>query len=206
MTTPAHRLQRLPRLRWHQLLLILLALTVIVVLRKHTAQMEDRSAPVAVHGAVGQRLQGRNFAIEVASVRVAQRLSARDPLAYPPRTLRLETAGVWLVVAARVESLEEPGLVGARLRTRDGLEYEALDGTRLRASNLDRVVVPGLPETGNYFFELPADRLQGAHLEFFWGGLVPKPLDSLLDVDLDIDVATAQRLLAAAKPELDPGR
>ena len=68
-----------------------------------------------------------------------------------------------------------------------------------------RIVAVGLPERGRYFFQIAPDRLQGAHLQLYWGALTPASNDALLDLDLGIDAARARALLRNA-PAVEPVR
>ncbi|WP_064747124.1 hypothetical protein ABU614_07340 [Lysobacter firmicutimachus] len=199
--------RRLPRWRWRDALWIALALAAVVALRKGESDYEQRDAPLLQRAPATApvRAQGRNFAVEVKRFKVARAYLLKGDYARPEDHL-LRTPGVWLSVVGQAEALQQPGYVTAQLRTRDGLVYVAssrdrpkLDGINLR----DRALAPGLPEEGAWFFEVPPDRLQGAHLQFFWGSLLPHGGDSLVDVDLGIDAAQARKLMAEAKPVLD---
>lgn len=189
---------------WRDWALVLFAVAAIVLLRKGQPDYDERVAPLLVHGHVPGRVAGRNFAIDVKGFKAAGAYLVDGDFRHPePR--RLATPGVWLSVVATTEALEKEGIVSARLRTRDGLLYDASgDRPKIDRVNLaDRFVAPGLPETGAYFFELPPDRLEGAHLQLYWGNLTPGLMDSLVDIDLGIDAARARRLLDEAEPVLD---
>ncbi|HEY0504556.1 MAG TPA: hypothetical protein VGD42_13815 [Lysobacter sp.] len=196
---------RLPPLRWHQWLLILMTLVVIVLLRKVQPTQEQKLAPIATPGSEQlERVAGRNFAVDVHGFKVARAYQVGGDL-LNPRPRLLATTGVWLSVVTEIEALQTPGYISAQLRTRDGLVYRA-DTTRLKLRDLnlgDRAVAPGLPERGAYFFELPPTALEGLRLQVYWGNLTPTRMDSLVDIDLGIDAARARRLLAEAKPVVD---
>lgn len=194
------------RWRWRELAWIALALVIIVVLRKHESTYEQRSVPIKTeHRGMG-RAQGRNFAVEVKNVKAAHAYLLKGDFSRP-EDYTLRTPGIWLSVLANTEALERPGVVSAQLVTRDGLTYAASssDRPKLRGINLqDRFVSPGLPESGAFFFEVPPDRLRGAHLQFYWSTMpMPREGDSLIDMDPGIDEARARKLLADAKPVLD---
>jgi hypothetical protein len=190
---------------WREWLLLLGALVLIVLLRKGQPDYDARVAPLLVHGHGLDRVEGRNFAIDVKGFKVAGAYLVAGDFSHPqPR--QLKSSGVWLSVVGTLEALEKPGIISARLQTRDGLFYDTsgsgrpkLDGVNLT----DRFVAPGLPESGAYFFELPPDKLQGAHLQVYWGNLTPGLMDSLVDIDLGIDAARARALLDEAEPVLD---
>ena len=196
--------RRLPRWRWRDALWIVLALIAVVALRKGQSEYEQRDAPLLQSAPIA-RAVGRNFAVEVGRRKVAHAyLLKGDHRQSEDRTLR--SPGVWLSVLAKVEALERPGYLTAQIRTRDGLVYVASNKERpnLRGFNLsERELAPGLPEEGAWFFELPPDQIEGAHLQLFWGLVLPTGGDSLVDVDLGLDKAAASKLLADAKPVLD---
>ncbi len=207
MNAPARTGPRwaLPRWRWRDALWIVLALALVVVLRKGESTYEQRSVPLIERASAPGRAEGRNFAVEVGNLKVARAYLVKGG-ALRPEDITLRTPGVWLSVVGKAEALHEPGYLSAQLRTRDGLVYEASsnDRPRLPGINLqERPLAPGLPESGAWFFEVPADRLEGAHLQFYWGLSLPQNGDSLVDVDLGLDRARARRLMTDAKPVLD---
>lgn len=193
------------RWRWRDALWIVLALIAVVALRKGESSYEQRDAPLVQRATGLGRAEGRNFAVDVSGFKAARAYLLKGGLGRSEDML-LRTPGLWLSVVATVEATQRPGYVQAQLRTRDGLVYAASSAERpkLRGVNLsERPVAPGLPENGAWFFELPADRLEGAHLQLYWGSGLPQGGDTLLDVDLGIDAARARKLLAEAKPVLD---
>ncbi|MFK3648235.1 hypothetical protein ACI2IY_07310 [Lysobacter enzymogenes] len=202
--SPAAPRARLPRWRWRDALWIVLALAAVVALRKGESSYEQRDAPL-LQSAPAAHAAGRNFAVEVGRLKVAQAYLLKGDFAHPEdRTLR--SAGVWLSVLAKVEATQRPGYLSAQIRTRDGLVYVASNPERPKLPGFtlsQRELAPGLPESGAWFFELPPDRLEGAHLQLYWGSLLPVGGDSLVDVDLKLDKAAARKLLAEAKPVLD---
>lgn len=202
--SPAAIRARLPRWRWRDALWIVLALAAVVALRKGESSYEDRDAPL-LQSAPAARAAGRNFVVEVGRLKLAQAYLVEGDFSHPEdRTLR--SAGVWLSVLAKVEALERPGYLTAQIRTRDGLVYVASnkDRPKLTGFNLsERELAPGLPESGAWFFELPPDRIEGAHLQLYWGNLLPTGGDSLVDVDLGLDKAPARKLVADTKPVVD---
>ncbi len=205
MTATANTAPRRNARIWLNGLLVLLALAAIVTLRKAEPSYKEKLAPMPVPGARDQRLQARNFAVKAGSVKVARAYLVDGGYARPgPR--RVATSGVWLSVLAETEALQEPGYVSAQLRDRFGAIYPASENDRPKVAGIHlqgRALSVGLPEKGAYFFEVPPDRLQGLHLQLFWGTLTPPSLDSLVDVDLGIDAATERKLLAKAPAELD---
>ena len=189
--------------RWPTVLLALAVLVAIVWLRRHEPSYSERVAPVRVAGEPGRRVQARNFAVRVdtAGLTVAKALRGPPATSLATEPVMVRTPGVWLSVPARIEALREEGMVSALVRSRDGLVYKSGGSDRPKVPTLnldDRFVAPGLPEQGRYFFELPPDRLQGARMLLYWGGLTPGRNDALVDIDLGIDADQARALLRQA--------
>ncbi|WP_242111927.1 hypothetical protein [Luteimonas aquatica] len=196
--------RRLP-VRWSLVVATLLVLAAIVGLRRAEPGYTDKLAPVLLPGRVEQRVEARNFAVQVKRVKLAHAYRVRgDALNPGPRLVG--TSGIWLSALTEVEVLQAPGFVSAQLRTRDGLVYPASDHDRpkLPGMNLSgQQLAAGLPATGGYFFELPPEKLAGAHLQFYAGTLKPSNMDHLVDIDLGLDAARTRKLFAEAKPVLD---
>lgn len=203
MTRRARR-SWIARPRWQDLVLVVAALTAIVALRNAEPNYTERLLPIMVHGKVGQRVEARNFAVSVKRAKLARAylVDGRGSDA-PPR--RVETSGVWMSVLAEVEALQAPGLVGARILTRDGLVYQGNSDRPPVVVNFTSLrLEPGLPMTGAWFFELPEDQVEGARLQVFWGSYEGLGgIDHMLDIDLGIDAADTRTLLAEAPDPLD---
>lgn len=190
---------------WTGGLAIALALAAIVAMRKAEPGYADKIAPVLVPGVRDQRVAGRNFAVKIGNVKVTHGYLTQGAFS-SSEPVKVRSSGVWLSVLAEVEALDKPGYVSAQLRSRDGSIYPASGDSRPKVPGVqltDRMLAAGLPEKGAYFFEVPPDRLQGLRLQLFWGGLTPPNMDSLLDIDLGIDAARREELLAKAPAELD---
>lgn len=196
--------RRMRGLRWRDVALVLVALALIVVLRKAEPSYEEKLAPIVVHGSAKlERVEARNFAVDVRGFKLARAYLVAGPY-HDPKPRRVSTSGVWLSLVAEVEALQKPGSVSAFVRTRDGLKYRAGDRPQHDINLARRMLAPALPEHGAWFVELPPDALEGAHLEVLWGPLgSPGRVDHLVDIDLGIDAARARALLAEAPPLLD---
>lgn len=193
------------RWRWRELLWIVLALLAVVALRKGESSYEQRDQPLLQPAPGLGRIEGRNFSVAVSGFKTARAYLLKGDRGRSEDRL-LRTPGLWLSVVAKVEARDRPGYLSAQLRTRDGRVYVASSAERPRLAGVnlrDRALAPGLPESGAWFFELPADALQGAHLQFYWGNGLPQGGDSLADADLGIDAARARKLQAEAVPVLD---
>jgi hypothetical protein len=193
---------------WPMLLVAAAVICAIVWLRRHEPSYTERVAPVHVPGVLGARIEARNFAVTVPEdgLYAARAIGAPPASVFSQARVQLRTPGVWLSVPARIEALREPGVVSAQLRSRDGLIYQSSgsDRPKLDALNLDtRMLAAGLPEHGRWFFELPADRLEGLRLQVYWGALTPQQNDALVDIDLHIDAERARDLRARAPALLE---
>lgn len=205
--TPAPaRARRLP-VRWSLLIATPLVLAAIVFLQRAEPDYEARIAPIPVHGRVGERVQARSFTVLLKRTKLAGAYKVKPgALDDAPRVMRPH--GIWMSALVEVEALSEPGVVNARVRTRDGLLYQASPATRPDIGGMaleSQGIAPGLTVTGAYFFDLPRDRLEGAHMEFYWGGIgrIPTGLDHVVDIDLGLDAATVRKLMDEAPPVLD---
>ena len=189
------------RLDWRALGWFAAGLVSIVLMRRDLLGYDAQLAPVIVPAALKQRVVEREFAVTVSGFRLARRYRIVDPSALEKTERVLQPQGLWLAVPVEVDMLRRPGLVGARLRTRDGLLYAANGNRRpdLRGVNIGgQMLDPGQSVKGAYFFEVPPARLPGAHLQLFSGTYPPK-LDAVIDIDLGIDEAALSR----AVEELD---
>lgn len=194
-------------IHWPLLIAAVACAFLIVWLRGHMPGIAAKSQPYVHAGVRGEKVVARNFSVEVRTT------SPKTARAYllPGRgaddpAFRLGSNGLWVSAVMTVEALQEPGIVGARLRTRDGRFYPsakadrpALPGTQLA----EAILAPGLPRSGAYFFEVPADALEGSHMELFWNPHAPQPWDSVIDIDLGIDRARSEALRKDAPAELD---
>lgn len=187
----------------------LLGLAALYWLRTHQADYADKFFPIVQAGTMQQRVQGRNFAVEVTGRRLATAIRIRPEPDVDAAFITLDgdSNGIWLPVAVKVEALQMPGQVTAQLVTRDGRVFTAAgaDRPKLEGTHLAGVVLaPGLTRSGVYFFWVPKDSLEGLHAQFFWGSVDVEAWDSLVDIDLDIgDAAKLQALQADAIPAMD---
>lgn len=193
------------RRRLPLLVAAVLVLAAVVWLRRAEPDYDAKVAPIVLPGAVGQRVQARNFAVEVKKAKLAHAYLTKAGLFdAAPRTVASD--GIWMSLLVEAEPLDEPGFISAQLRTRDGLIYRASDHGRpeLGGSNFNgQELLTGLRGTGAYFFDVPPDRLEGAHAQFYWGNVTPGQMDHLIDIDLGLDAAATRKLLAGAPPTLD---
>lgn len=196
----------LRRIGWRQWAWVLVGLALIVLMRKNLLSYDERLAPLPVHGALKQRVAGRNFAVTVNGFRLARSYKTAGAWISRQDSVVLKTPGIWMSAVVSLEAFQQPvGAVTARLRARDGSYYTAggSDRPSVKGVNLTgQTVLPGLPQNGAYFFELPPAQLVGAHLEFFTAPHVPGSNDSVIDVDLGLDQAKVDDLVAKAPAEV----
>ncbi len=195
------------RVRWSLVFAVPLVLAAIVWLRKAEPDYEARIAPIPVHGRVGERIQARSFSVLVKRAKLAGAYRTA-PGATDDAPPVVRPHGIWMSALVEVEGRSEPVAISARLRTRDGLLYLASSTERPDIGGMGlqaRRIAPGLRVTGAYFFDVPRDRLVGAHLQFYAHGVggIPPGLDHIVDVDLGLDAAAVRTLLAEAPPVLD---
>lgn len=193
------------RRRWVDAAWIVLAVLVIAALSRSEPSFEEKLGSIAVPGVAGDRTVGRNFAVKTGDVKAARAYLIPSSRIGDADAVPLRTSGIWLSVEVETEALVEPGYISAQLRDGDGRIFPATDGSRFRLPDVnadDRLHSAGLPERGVYFFEVPPE-LSGLRLQVFWGALTPLMMDSLVDIDLGIDAARAQALLAEANLTVD---
>lgn len=191
--------------RWSLVAATIAVLAAIVLLDKAKPGFEDKTQPILVPGRIGDRIVARNFAVTVKRVKLARAYRIAPKFSGDaPRIVRAD--GVWMSALTEAEALSAPGVVTASLRTREGLYYDASPWDRpdLGMFNLNgRELTTALPGTGGYFFDVDPARLEGAHLQFRWGGPVQvNPHDHAIDIDLGLDAAAARKLRTETKPLL----
>ncbi|QFG22098.1 hypothetical protein [Actinomadura sp. WMMB 499] len=150
--------------------------------------------PVRTGGDVGEEVVTPSFTLRVEGVVAARSLAPDSILDDAPA---VGTDGVYVIVRARAMSREEPlQLRSAVLETPGGHEFDA--APRPGAGQPPPAEFQPLIWTDTAFvFELPKDRLAGAHLVVGTGGLLPQ-LSSAVDVDLGLTGARAADLVRKA--------
>lgn len=157
---------------------------------------DERDDPITTSGSLGETVDTGDFQLTVERVRVTHALTFDDGFATSPP---VRTKGVWVVLTATVVGGTTPVTYdNAHLETPDGYEYELSGRTDSSLTLTDDVRIgPGIARRGAIVFELPPDRLEGARLR-----LGPASLSSRLGpealVDLELDAATAERLVDTA--------
>lgn len=192
-------------IRWSLVVASVLVLVAIVWLRRSEPSFADKLAPFMLEGRIEQRVEARNFAVRVKRLKLAEAyLTAGALFDRTPR--RVAGDGIWMSALVEVQPLQEPGYVSAWLRTADGREYLAAPRDRPKVNGLnlgEQQLATGLVASGAYFFDVPVEALQGAHLLFFWGLSNPGDMDHMIDIDLQLDQEAVRKLRAEALPVID---
>jgi hypothetical protein len=137
-------------------------------------------APIAVHGTVGERIEGRNLAVTVQDIQIGREATFTNSGA----PVRMSTTGVWLAIGLDYGTLltdESPAFI---LRA-DGKSFES------PLSGFGDHAVPGLTDRGVLAFELPEKPSRAELLVYNktpdrWGNPMESPLDSQISVSLQI--------------------
>ncbi|RFA21033.1 hypothetical protein [Subtercola boreus] len=169
----------------------------------HTAPTEEQwQAPIAVTGAIGQTLTGRNIQATVTDIRVADSVTASNGWSG-------ETSGVWVVVDASVEAVVTD--YGASLSTAQLKVGDTLYGASERPDQATIEGVPlsvGLPNTGPLMFEVPADALAGddaRDAEVQLAATSDPRTDSMIVVPVDLSAIARQTSVTTEKPTWGDG-
>jgi hypothetical protein len=155
--------------------------------------------PLRNDGRIGQVVSNRMFSVRVDGVQAARSLAPGLSFGNEPP---IGTDGVYLAVRIRARSEREPLRLGtAVLETPGGYgyRYDPRSGTTSTVPDMQ----PLIWAPGTLLFELPKDRLRGAHLVVGTGGLLPQ-LSAAADIDLGIDASRARALLRSAVDRFDP--
>ncbi|MFD0902544.1 hypothetical protein [Actinomadura sediminis] len=150
--------------------------------------------PIRTDGRIGAEVATPAFTLRVESVAAARSLAPDSVLGDKPP---VATDGVYIVVRARGMARDEPvQLRSAALETPDGHTFEPAQ--RPGAADPPQATLQPMLWTNTAFvFELPKDRVAGAHLVVGTGGLLPQ-LSSAADIDLGLTRSRAAELVRKA--------
>ncbi|MFD0691579.1 hypothetical protein [Actinomadura fibrosa] len=155
--------------------------------------------PIRTSGRIGHEVTNREFSVRVERVDAARSLAPSLSLGNQPA---VGSDGVYLIVRLRAMSRREPlKLASAVLETPGGFTYKA-DPRTGAASVLEPDFQPLIWTATAFVFELPRERVAGAHLVVGTGGLLPQ-LSAAADVDLGLGAARAAELLRTATDRYD---
>ncbi|WP_440710766.1 hypothetical protein [Herbiconiux sp. YIM B11900] len=178
--------------------LVLVAVLVVAGVVAHTAPTKGLwQAPIAVAGAVGQEVAGRNIVATIDEVRVAEQVTAANGWAG-------ETTGVWVVVDAGVASVvtdEAARLGSARLQI-GGTSFSA--STRPGLGTIaDQSLTTGIALTGPLMFEVPPELLatEDAHRASVQLALdEDRRVDSQIEVPVDLGALPLEDSVETGRP------
>ncbi|QKW33597.1 hypothetical protein HUT06_05775 [Actinomadura sp. NAK00032] len=163
----------------------------------HSVRPEVRATeldPIRTGGTVGEKVETRDFTVRVDGVDAARSLEPDLALSGRPP---VGTDGVYLVVRLSAMAAREPlQLRTAELETPGGYTFR-VDPRPSDASVKQPMYQPMIWASTKFVFELPKERVEGAHLVVGTGGLLPQ-LSSAADIDLGLDEEKAARLVGGA--------
>ncbi|MFE9102662.1 hypothetical protein [Actinomadura geliboluensis] len=163
----------------------------------HSVRPEVRAAeldPIRTGGTVGEEVETRDFTVRVDGVDAARSLEPSLTLGGKPP---VGTDGVYLIVRLSATAAREPlQLRTAELETPGG--YTFRQDPRPSDVSVDQPTYqPMIWTSTKVVFELPKERVEGAHLVVGTGGLLPQ-LSSAADIDLGLGEEKAAGLVAEA--------
>ncbi|SDA96391.1 hypothetical protein [Sinorhizobium sp. NFACC03] len=135
------------------LLLSVSAIAALYAMRSSTPGYGDITAPIAVRGAVGERVESRDFAFGAANVHLARQVRVESF----GRIKEYSTSGIWLIIeGAAVAKTETMTLTSAEWLAGNGLRYELSQRFSTVPGYLPTErLEPGLPRSVLLAFELP---------------------------------------------------
>ncbi|NKZ02443.1 hypothetical protein [Actinomadura latina] len=163
----------------------------------HSVRPEVRAGeldPIRTGGTVGAKVTTRDFSVRVDGVDAARSLEPGFSIGGSPP---VGTDGVYLVVRLSATAAREPlQLASAELETPGGYTFKS--GPRTAAAALNQPTFqPMIWTSTKLVFELPENRVEGAHLVVGTGGLLPQ-LSSAADIDLELGKDRAAKLIQGA--------
>ena len=167
--------------RLRTIALVVFALIAGTAVNRLTPEPVRSQQPFLLSGSVGSPVAARTFTLTALDSRTGPELAGDEFGSGPPV---LDTAGVWVMVKVRVESLREPTRIAyAALVDEQGRTFRST--FRTTQNLVDRTLQPQLPVEGEIVFEVPADALGRMRLRASPGGL-DRRLDAMTDIALDV--------------------
>lgn len=156
------------------------ALAVLAVMQRTAPGYADITRPIAVSGAFGERLAGRQFAIRTERLRFGRSLVYE---AYGRRQA-LTTSGVWALLDVSAEAVGDTvAITAANWQTPNGASYAASQRvSSFPAALASLTLQPGLERRGVLVFELPRDQTGGGVVRITRTAFAP--LDSEIEIDM----------------------
>jgi hypothetical protein len=150
---------------------VLLAAAMLYGMQRTTPLYSDIVSPVPVPGSQGERVDTSAFAIGIADVHLARKITASSF----GRTRTYTTSGVWVIIEAAAAAKEESlSLTSAKWLGPNGVRhalsqrFSAMPGM-LGSERLE----PGIPRPMLMAFEVPESQLSGATLLVARSALTP---------------------------------
>jgi hypothetical protein len=193
ITRPPERRSALVRVLTLPLSLLLIFGTVVAgaEIVKRNPGSEQVQTPFVHTGQMHQPVDGLAFTATGESVRGAKRISEGGDV--------YSTDGVFVLVTVTVTAGNEPvSLAYAVLLDRAGRIFQP---TSRYMQPIDKYTVqPGTPVRGEYVYEVPASALNGLVMQLSKDGVFEKSNQTVAQLDLGVDSATAGRWRAESGP------
>ncbi|GAA3134722.1 hypothetical protein [Streptosporangium carneum] len=169
-----------------------------VLLQSAALSSEASSAHLTWTGSVGEEVSASRFSAEVKAIHVAKAVEF-TPLSGKPK--KAETSGVFLVAEVAATATRTPQkLAPPVLLGQDGKRYTATDKVDSSLTITNPYIQVGWWAQSVAVFEIPASALAGSRIVLApQSGFIAEALLPEVEVDLGLDEASAQRLVANAK-------
>lgn len=162
---------------------VALAATILYGMQRTTPLYSDITAPVPVAGRQGERVETGDFAIGIANVHLARRVTAPGFGAERSHT----TSGVWVIVEGAAEAKHQSlSLTSAEWLGPDGARHALSQRLATMPGLLGTErLEPGIPRPVLMVFEVPESQLAGARLLIAPSALTPLQEEAWIEmVDL----------------------
>ncbi|GAT66269.1 hypothetical protein HS048_07210 [Planomonospora sp. ID91781] len=193
------RPRRPGRMRRAGALLTGLALAAAAVALQSTALgREESSAALTWTGGLGEEVVASRFSARVKGVYGARSVQTTDAA---EKVEKATTSGIFVVVTLEATAHREPQQFAAPvLLTDDDKRYQATDKVDSSLTIVNPYIQPGWWTEGVAVFEVPVNALTGARIVLpLKNGFIGETYQPEVEVDLGLDEAGTQRLIADAK-------
>jgi hypothetical protein len=170
-----------------------------VALQSTALSVEERSAALTWTGGLGEEVVASRFSARVKGVYGARSVQTTDA---SDKVEKATTSGIFVVVTLEATAHREPQQFAAPvLLTDDGKRYRATDKVDSSLTIVNPYIQPGWWTEGVAVFEVPVSALTGSRivLPLKNGILIGETYLPEVEVDLGLDEAGTQRLIADAK-------
>lgn len=180
---------------------VLAAAAVLYGMQRTTPLYSDITAPIAVPGIQGERVDTEGFAIGVANVTLARRIA----FASFGSTQTYSTSGVWIIVEAAAEAKQESvALASAQWLGRNGARYMLSQRLSMAPGFLgSERLEPGIPRPVLMIFEVPESQVSGGTLLIAQTALMPLLEEASIDMrNVDPGIIRPEMLLGRGNSQL----